>query len=245
MGEFFGSGQVVSNGSNQPLKGLSMTKKKGSNADTKAATTKHTDGQGASGGLADDQANFEKNVEELCKAFRSGGDLDESDGELEQVLVQLILEHQRLQRGVANDERLWPRIDEQTLKALADWDTDDPALSTIQKVFNRLADGRGESGVALLKKAIEVKELAISEEQRRKAKTQREANPLDQLIADKLKRKADISKRELLEMLEASCPNGVVRSIEDGEIVLQDPDSNTIKVSGLGARLSRIRKKSR
>ena len=222
-----------------------MTKKKGSNSDTKATNKEPADRQVKSGGLAWDQANFEKNVEELCEAFRSGGGLDESDGELEQVLVQFILEHQRLQHGVDDDERLWPLIDEQTLKALNDWDTDDPALSTIQKVFNRLADGRGESGVALLKKAIEVKELAISERQSCIASTPRKLTPFNQLIANMLKTKTDITEAELLKSLEASCPNDVISCIENGEIIMRDLKYDSIKVIQLGVRLSRMKNKAK
>ena len=222
-----------------------MTTKKGSNTDIEGSATAHVDDQVAAGGLADDQAIFEEQVEALYESFGHSDDQNESDYELATALMQLILERQRLQRGVANDERLWPDVDEQTIKALTAWDTDDPDFSTIQKVFNRLAVGRGESAVTLLKRAICDKKSAVSKVQRRRAKTPRTINPIDQWIDDILKKRPDITISDLREKLEGSSPNDVIRSIEDGEIIPQDTKLKPIQVSGLATRLSRRRKKSK
>mgnify|MGYP006087284251 CR=1 FL=1 len=48
-------------------------------------------------------------------------------------------------------------INEATLKKMAIRDTDDPSLLTVEKIFSRLAEGRGADSVSLLKNSIKLR----------------------------------------------------------------------------------------
>jgi hypothetical protein len=60
-------------------------------------------------------------------------------------------------------------IDRMTKKALT-WDTDDASLSSVQKIFNRLASGRYSDAVNLAESSIKVKEEAEKSALKKNAK---------------------------------------------------------------------------
>jgi len=66
---------------------------------------------------------------------------------------------------------------------------------------------------------------------------------LDDLIAGFVKRAPDISAKAVIEKLEASAPDSLLSSVEDGQIFFRELRLIPLQVSGIPNRLSRIKKK--
>lgn len=190
--------------------------------------------------IPSNQNEFEEALKELVLNFEKAA--DGSDEDMAGDLVDLCLKRERLRQGVADVSPHAAAIDAETLKKMADWDSEDPSLLLAEKVLRRLATGQGANGVVLLRKAVEQKRAALSREQTRKAKTPRPAHPIDQLIGAKVKSIPGISASELIDHLERTCPNAVIVSIEEDEVIFQDIKLKPLKLTGLPMRLSRIKK---
>lgn len=186
---------------------------------------------------------FDQHLQQLEDEFVRGEQLGESDEDIARALLEFILKRERLRLGVDADELLAQKVDHQTLTKMSEWDSDDPMLSTVEKVFRKMATGQGTSAVLLLKAAVKAKIQAISDEQRRKAQTPKRANPVNVLIEQMVTRNQAISVKELLRALHGQIGQGVIDDIDDEYITPADGNFEEIKVDGLKDRLTRIKKK--
>lgn len=189
----------------------------------------------------DDQSAFETQLGRLYEQFGNAEVSGETDDDIGNAILDLILQRERLRRGVPIIEHA--EVDRETLEKLANCtDSDDPLIaSTVGLVFERLARGRQEDGVKLLKALIEAKQRNLSEQQRLKATTPRRKHPVDELIREILKKDPKITVTQLLSKLTQSGEYRVFR-IDEGEIVPTDESFKPIKISGLKDRLYRIKK---
>ena len=179
----------------------------------------------------------------LLKDFEEGGVSSETDADVVDAFLKLCLDLGRLRQPNTVDTRGKELIDRATLKKMAIWDTDDPSLSTIEKIFSRLAKGRGIAAMTLLKNSIKLRAEQTSSAQSRRASTKRKPHPLDNVISKMVKRDPDISAKVVIEKLEALAPDSLLSSVEDGEIFFTDLSLIPLQVSGIPNRLSRIKKK--
>jgi len=178
------------------------------------------------------------------EAFSVGGNEGESDESLANDLVKFILERRRILADVPDGSKAAGMVDKQTLKLMQEWDSDNPAMSTLEKVLRRLATGRGVAAVELLKSAVTLRAEALSRDQSRKAKAPRKQHLVDELIEHEVIRNPNISEKELLRKLHGRVGWGVIESIESDEIITNDyPASPILKVSGLKDRLTRVKKR--
>ena len=179
----------------------------------------------------------------LLKDFEEGGVSSETDADVVDAFLKLCLDLGRLRQPNTVDTRGKELIDRATLKKMATWDTDDPSLSTIEKIFSRLAEGRGIAAVTLLKNSIRFRAEQTSSEQSRRASTKRKPHPLDNVISKMVKRDPDISAKVVIEKLKASAPDSLLSSVEDGQIFFTDLSLIPLEVSGIPSRLLCIKKK--
>jgi hypothetical protein len=179
----------------------------------------------------------------LLKDFEEGGVSSETDADVVDAFLKLCLDLGRLRQPNTVDTRGKELIDRATLKKMATWDTDDPSLSTIEKIFSRLAEGRGIAAVTLLENSIRFRAEQTSSEQSRRASTKRKPHPLDNVISKMVKRDPDISAKVVIEKLKASAPDFLLSSVEDGQIFFTDLSLIPLEVSGIPSRLLRIKKK--
>lgn len=186
---------------------------------------------------------YSKKIKRLLKDFEGGGVSFETDADVADAVLKLCLELGSLRQPNATNIRRKELIDEATLKKMAIWDTDDPSLSTVEKIFSRLAKGRGIAAVTLLKNAIKLRAEQTSSEQSRRASTKRKPHPLDNVISKMVKRDPDISAKVVIEKLKASAPDSLLSSVEDGQIFFTDLSLIPLEVSGIPSRLLRIKKK--
>jgi hypothetical protein len=189
------------------------------------------------------QQSFPASLRELERNFSDGGHPDESDTQIADAILDHILQRERLRRGVVDGTAEADAVDNETLTKMAEWDTDDVALSNIEKFLRRLAKGRGVDAITFLKKVITNRQQAVSDEQRRRASTPRERNPLDKLIENIIAKDPSISAKELIDALSSEVGNGVIAKVGDFEIQLVDRSLGPVKVAGVKDRLTRIKKR--
>ena len=174
--------------------------------------------------------------------IRAGSD-GESDEQLADALVRFILERRRILTDVEHGTAAAIAVDQETLRLMAEWDSDAPDLSTVEKVLRRFATGRGAEAVGLLKRAVIAKAEALSNEQRRKAKMPRRQHPVDALIENQVQHNPDISEKELLRALEGQIGKGVILDIDGEVIVVREDGFKPVRISGLKDRLSRLKRR--
>ena len=78
-------------------------------------------------------------------------------------MIELVLQRERLRHGVNVGTVRAAALDKATLAKMASWDSDDPTMSTLEKVFRRLATNRGDEAVALLKRAVAIQNARLQE----------------------------------------------------------------------------------
>jgi hypothetical protein len=191
------------------------------------------------------QSEFEAALTALEKRFIKEERPNETDEDIANAILDLVLSRERLRRGVADDTPEAETVDAETIARMQTWDTDDSEMSTLEKVFRKLASGTGPSAVVLLRDAITKRQRAVSEAQSERARTERAPRPFDALLVQIVKANPTISAKGLERTLGAEVGKGVIFTIDEdeGEIILCDDKAKPIKTAGLKDRLTRLKKK--
>ncbi len=190
-----------------------------------------------------EQQVYLERLKELEERFSQGGHEGESDIEIAEAIIRLVIERERLRSGVTAGTSSGVAVDMQTLTKMAGWDSDDPAMLALEKVFRRLATGRGKDAISLLKRVIIDRALAASQAQRRRASTPRHQHPVQELIERIVTSRPNASAKELEKALRSEVGKGVILDMDDIEIHPLNEKFKAIKVSGLRDRLTDARKK--
>lgn len=145
------------------------------------------------------ELEFVDALKPLLQAFVDRDKPGESNADVADAILNLILEHERLRHRVSAKSAQAKEVDALTLKRLASWDSNDPSMSTTEKVFKRLAKGRGSDGVALFKLAIEQKVLALGKAQKERSLLPRQSRrqPMSALVEQILLKDSSISENRL------------------------------------------------
>jgi len=178
------------------------------------------------------------------EAFILSGADDECDESRANDLFKFILERRRILADVLDGSKAAEMVDKQTLKLMQEWDSDDPAMSTLEKALRKLATGRGVAAVELLKRAVTDRATALSQDQRRKAKMPRRKHPLDGLIDHELKKNPRITAAELERALEKQIGKGLILDMDGEQIDFAEDSLKPVKISGLKDRLTDARKRA-
>ena len=190
-----------------------------------------------------DQTRYERELQDLHKAWIALDDRQQSPQAVADAVVELILAGHRQLAGAADNPRLSSLVDQRTIARMRQWDSNDPAMSTLEKVFRRLAEGRGVDAIQLIEAAFKAKEEALSISQSTKAKYPRLSHPVSLLIRDIVVAEPTITEHLLLLKLKRMAGGDVVHVVTETEIVPTDPAFSHLKVDGLKDRLSRIKQK--
>ena len=191
------------------------------------------------------QRQFDLALVNLEEDFAKGGRPNETNKQLAKAIVTLILKRERRRRGVPDRGRSAKIVDSETIAKMQAWDSDDPLMSTLEKVFHRLTSGRGGDAIALLKASITAKAEAISNDQARKARMPRGGHPIKVLIETIVRSRPDISVAELEQALlrESGPGHAVICDMDEDEIWPSDPKFKPLAVSGLKDHLMRAKRK--
>jgi hypothetical protein len=194
------------------------------------------------------QPEFEVALTGLEESFTQGGRPDETNTQIAKAIVTFILKRERRRRGVSDRGRSARIVDSETIAKMQSWDSNDPLMSTLEKVFRRLTSGRGDDAIALLKASITAKAEAVSREQARRGSTQRKLDPFNQIIYNELDKRwpEPLSEPELIAVLKKMAGRSIVKRVSPVVIELDDRDTGYFKdilVSGIRRRLTDLRKR--
>ena len=145
------------------------------------------------------EQTFPQKLEELGAAFIGEERPDETDAETAAAILEFVLGYERLRQHVSAGTNEAKAVDAQTLIKMRSWDSDDPTMSTLEKVIRRLGEDRGEDGVRLLKDAIQISALALSKKQAEVAKHPRKSRqqPMSGLVEQILRQDPKITQHQL------------------------------------------------
>ena len=157
--------------------------------------------------------------------------------------LKWILKRERIRHEVPENSEMAIKVNLVTIRKMREWDSDDPAMSTVEKILRRLAEGRSLSAMTLIQ-CLQDKALAISVEMQRRAKSPRETHPINELIDEIVRADTNISEKLLIRKLEAEAGGDVILKFNDhGEIEPNDSRFPSIKISGIKNKLSRLKNK--
>lgn len=171
-----------------------------------------------------------------------------SDDKLGDQILDFIIKRERIRHGYQADDIVGTsELDLATISKLKTWDTEDPTLMGIEKVFRVLTEGRTGYGTFLLKNIIQskakIQSELISSEQQRKASTPRAPHPIDTLILSLLEAEPRLTLKQIERKLETFIGGNTVFDIDEREITPVDDRYKPISLSGLKDRVTRIKKK--
>jgi hypothetical protein len=189
--------------------------------------------------LPDLQTLLSQADEEFVQAELPG----EKDEDVADAALDWIFKRERIRYQVVNDAAKASKVDQLTVQKMLDWDSDDPDMSTIEKILRRLAEGRNLDAMVLVG-ILQSKANALSEEMRRRASVKRKQHPVHELIEQLAMKDPTISEKLVLRKLEAEVGGDVISAITDGGVIEPfDTDYPPLEVKGIKNRLSRIKKK--
>lgn len=196
----------------------------------------------------DPQKEFDAQWARLQEEFKAGDDPGQTDEELAQALLELILDRERARHGVLDDGRKRAQVDQMTLERMQNWDTDNPELAILEKVLRRLATGRAADAVVLVKTAVDARLEAVSRRQRERAMLPRRkaADPFTSLIETLVARNPAMTENDLFHALRRDAGGDVIARYDDLEEEFHAVSDRVkpMKRSALKNRLNRARKKS-
>ena len=188
--------------------------------------------------------SLQEKLNELDRDFVAAEQLSETDSQVAAAVLKWILQRERIRYQVTDDAKAALEVDGLTIQTMLKWDSDDPALSTVEKILRRLAQGRGDTAMTLIHK-LQEKAQQVSDEMRRRASVPREPHPVDELIEQFWRQDPTISAKRVIRKLEMEAGGDVIATITAGDII--DPVDTafpSLRVSGIDNRLSRIKKKN-
>jgi hypothetical protein len=99
-------------------------------------------------------------------------------------VIDWVLWRERLRNGLESTPQDRQRSDIKTIAALRSMDSDDPTLLMLEKVFRRLADGRGRDAIRLLETAIKIRSTELNRRQTKIAQAPRlrRRHPLSTMV---------------------------------------------------------------
>lgn len=190
---------------------------------------------------------FPNKLEELVKSFVTAERVGETDSEVLNALLDFVLNYERLRRQVIAGTKEAQAVDEQTIITMRSWDSNDPTMSTVEKVLRRIAEGRGEDGLNLLKTSIQIKAQEFSKKQTEAAKNPRKSRrqPMSGLVEKIVSQEPKISQNQLLHALKRELATMVdpPYSHSGGSFKSRDQRFPDIKNESLGQFRQRAKKK--
>jgi len=153
--------------------------------------------------MTSQEQTFPQKLEALVKACVVAERPGETDAEVAVAVLDFVLSYERLRRQVTAGTDEANTVDAQTISKMKTWDSDDPTMLTVEKVLRRLAEGRGEDGMNLLKTSIQIRAQELSKKQAEVAKQPRKSRqqPMSGLVEQIVSQEPGISQNQLFQAL--------------------------------------------
>lgn len=145
------------------------------------------------------EQTFAQKLDELIAAFVKDERPEKTDAEVAVSILEFVLNYERLRRQVAAGTDEAQAVDKETINRMRSWDSNDPTMSTVEKVLRRLAEGRGGYGIELLKTAIQISAQELSKKQAKVAKHPRKSRqqPMAALVEQFISEDPTITQHQL------------------------------------------------
>lgn len=161
------------------------------------------------------------------------------------LVIGLIMDLMLLKKGVQPGSLEAEAIEAGILTEMALWDSDDPSLSTVEKIFRRFGTGDAVGAITLLQTSVDQKrqrQATIARKPRNRL-----ASPLTQLVRRIVEGNPKIRLPELLDSLNEEVGKGVISKIE-GDLIYPEQqggheDAKPVSRDQLSRRLSTIKKR--
>jgi len=146
---------------------------------------------------------FAEKLKQLVAAFESEERPDEKDAEVADAMLEFVLKYERLRRQVTDGSDEANAVDAETIAKMKSWDSNDPTMSTVEKVLHRLAQGRAEDGINLLKRSIQIRAQEVSKRLTQVAKQPRKSRqqPMSGLVEQLIRQNPEVTERQLFKNL--------------------------------------------
>lgn len=166
----------------------------------------------------------------------------ETDEQIADAIVDLILKRERIRRGVTDPNEVFA-VDRETLTRAGSWDSSNPEFAVLEKVFRQLAQGNGGGAVAYLKRSIELRAEKLSQKQSQSASAPRPNRRSTVLIAidEIVQTNPSIKKNDALHQLKR---HPLISEVNSQRIIPED-GSKDIALSALSTQLTKARAKYR
>jgi hypothetical protein len=196
------------------------------------------------------QAPYQRKLAELYRLFQASGGDDESPTSIDEALKELIIDCVALQRDLdASDPVLRQKIWGWATSKMGAWDPNDPALAHPAKML-RLLSANLDGSTAVYADDLQLhRQREESTKQAKRASNPHRKHQLNEMLERWVKREPELTTAEALERLRDHEGYGVVIEVTEEEIEIypfEDSEEKQqikkVKISGLGSRLSLIRK---
>ena len=166
----------------------------------------------------------------------------ETNEQTADAIVNLILERERIRRGVTDPNEVIA-VDRETLTRAGSWDSSNPEFAVLEKVFRQLAQGQGGDAVEYLKRSIELRAEKLSQKQSQSASAPRPNRRSTVLIAldEIVQANPSIKKNDALHLLKR---HPLISEVNNQRIIPED-GSKDISLSALSTQLTKARAKCR
>lgn len=119
------------------------------------------------------KTSIAEQIQHLQTAYLNQVQLGENQKDVTDAFLNFVLERERLRHSVIAGTKKAEAVDKQTLDKMKNWDSNDPAMSTVEKSLRRIATGRGAEAATLIEKSIHDRQALFRKQQREKAKRPR------------------------------------------------------------------------
>ena len=199
---------------------------------------------------AEDQAAYQQKLAELYRLFEAGGGDDESPASMDEALKELIIDCVALQRDLdASDPSMRRKIWKWASNKMGEWDPNDPALAHSAKMLRLLSANLDGSTTVYADDLQLHRHREESTRQAKRASNPHRKNRFDEMLERWVERDPELGHDEALDRIRNEEGYGVVIEVTEEDIEIypfEDSEEKQqikkVKRSGLGSRLTRIRK---
>lgn len=185
---------------------------------------------------------LEEQLAELGNDFIAAETDCETNEQIADAIVDLILKRERIRRGVIDSNEA-TIVDQETITKLGSWNSADPEFAVLEKVFRQLAQGQGGDAVEYLKRSIELRAEKLSQKQSQSASAPRPNRRSTVLTAlnEIVQANPSIKKNDALRLLKQ---HPLISEVNNKRIIPKD-GSIEIALSALSTQLTKARAKYR
>ena len=197
----------------------------------------------------EDQAAYQRKLADLRRLFEASGG-GESPASKDEATREWLIDSLALKRGLdASDPEMRREIWMWAMGKMGDWDPNDPALAHSAKMLRLLSANLDGSTTAYAEDLQLHRQREESARQAKRASNPHRKNRLDEMLERWVERDPELGHDEALDRIRNEEGYGVVIEVTEEDIEIypfEDSEEKQqikkVKRSGLGSRLTRIRK---